>query len=604
MLIRQVYHYLGLTVRLRMMMEDKDLSKHMHLPHPGVGAMPRTSVPVDGPPPPVVEPHATSPCRNLWESVGWYEGVVKDRQMSKGTNNIALALNVDGFQPFDRGGMSLTPLLLQVLNLPENLRIRHEYIILAGVIPGKKGPKIYNTYFKLLVDELILLYIHGFVYTDPYAKGYRRAYVKLLFTACDYPAHGYVNCLHTHPATFGCQKCDINGYRAADRTVYSNFDVLHRDGAVLPDKLTHAIYLERAKRRQQLVDDRAAGRITSNEAFTLKNRLECRQVIGLSQFARLPYFDIVDHTLLDLMHTIAGILSGHIIPMLKGKRMHKYVDQKPSTKTSADKSRSAAAAPASAAAAAAVAYDPIVAVFESDAESDDGDERVIEDDGKEIPGDDTSTVLVSIPPPVLPALPVAPKSAVARKAAAAALEVKRKAAAQAAQAVEKRTLTKFQAMYHVSKAQLTKMETDGYDRIQAPGKIAPATKKPFTWSGHMTADTWLVFTRVYGKYLFKLHFTSAEQQRPLVALCNLLDLMSLCSLLSQTTESKARIAELVKVVARHFEEDFPVTEHAIVVHNLLFHIPDTINRWGPAVGFWCFPYERSVARVGRVGQIC
>lgn len=149
-------------------------------------------------------------------------------------------------------------------------------------------------------------------------------------------------------------------------------------------------------------------------------------------------------------------------------------------------------------------------------------------------------------------------------------------------------------MFSIPIDQQKLLEVNCYDQIQAPGKVAPATKKPFSTSGYMTADNWLVFTRVYGKYLFKQHFHQPDQQRQLIALCHLIDLLALCSRRQQTTESKGEIARLVKVVAMHFENDFPPTEHAMVVHNLLFHIPDTINRWGPAIGYWCFPYERSV----------
>ena len=301
-----------------MMVEDRELSRHMKLPHPGIGACARVDLEY-GVDRPIVAPTSASPCRSLWESVGWHRGVTLDPKMHSDDNNIALALNIDGFQPFNRGGITLHPLLLQVLNLPENLRHRAEFMVLAGIIPGKQAPKNLNTYMEPMVDELLRLYTKGFVYYDPNLKTPRRAFVKLLFTACDFPGHAFVNCMQKQASAFACHKCDIVGVvkpvneGGTCRVLYGDFKGLARTPEVKPHPLTDAVYRQRAANFERLTEQHKSDFLDAHKARSSKMTLtklkekksdQCRQVKGLSQLARLPGFDMVDHTLLDLMHTV------------------------------------------------------------------------------------------------------------------------------------------------------------------------------------------------------------------------------------------------------------------------------------------------------------
>ena len=75
-------------------------------------------------------------------------------------------------------------------------------------------------------------------------------------------------------------------------------------------------------------------------------------------------------------------------------------------------------------------------------------------------------------------------------------------------------------------------------------------------------------------------------------MCNLLDLTKMCLASSVAPGHMAKLDALVKTVAASFERQLPSTEQAIVMHMLFFHLPDSIRMWGPARGFWCFPFER------------
>jgi hypothetical protein len=476
--------------------------------------------------------------------------------------------------------------------------------------------------------------------------------------------------------------------------LYGGFTGLASTPSVLPPKFTDALHRERAQKLKVLIQLRADGRIRSKEEFVRRKLETCKQVKDLSELARLPGFDMVEHTLLDLMHTVQGIIGQHILPLLKGQRIGNHAAPKPKKVTEKEKKKAekekkaAAIREVNARIARASLYrcddDPMVDVnnqeeklpeSESDTfnrrmataaagmasitpaeieasriraaekekeldaayaeylqaledgsssnDSDDGDDEDYNVDQAEVIDDEQATVLFptdhesTVNQPTVAASSVAASSRPAATVPAATVPAAARrtpttvvvagAADTTHSAVgvaERQKLREFADLYTISREDQERLERDSYDRIQAPGKIAPTTKKPFTCPGYMTAENWFVFTRVYGKYLFKRHFTKPEQQRALVTLCNLLDLLTLCALVNQTAQSKVEIARLVKVVAKHFENDLPSTEYAMVVHNLLFHVPDTINLWGPAVGYWCFPYERSVGSVVAVRINC
>lgn len=56
--------------------------------------------------------------------------------------NFALHLNVDWFQPFDHTQHSEGAVYLTVLTLPRDERYHQENVMVIGVIPGPKEPKL------------------------------------------------------------------------------------------------------------------------------------------------------------------------------------------------------------------------------------------------------------------------------------------------------------------------------------------------------------------------------------------------------------------------------------------------------------------------------
>ena len=56
--------------------------------------------------------------------------------------NLVLALNIDWFQPYSHVMDSVGVIYLCILNLPRRLRYKQENILLVGIIPGPKEPKL------------------------------------------------------------------------------------------------------------------------------------------------------------------------------------------------------------------------------------------------------------------------------------------------------------------------------------------------------------------------------------------------------------------------------------------------------------------------------
>ena len=97
-------------------------------------------------------------------------------------------MNVDWFEPFERGVYSVGVIYLTVQNLPREERYKPENIILVGIIPGPSEPKLsINSYLAPLVIELQEAWGKGFTLTT-YNKSIVTVKLALTCVACDIPA--------------------------------------------------------------------------------------------------------------------------------------------------------------------------------------------------------------------------------------------------------------------------------------------------------------------------------------------------------------------------------------------------------------------------------
>ena len=141
-----------------------------------------------------------------------------------------LCLNVDWFQPFKHTEHSTGAIYLVIQNLPRTERCKEENVLLVGVIPGPREPKLsINSYLMPLVEELKEFYYNGVVLRSPHCNPIT-VRLMLAYSSCDIPASRKVFGFLSHNARLGCNKClkefvikknDVNDYSGYDRGTWT-----------------------------------------------------------------------------------------------------------------------------------------------------------------------------------------------------------------------------------------------------------------------------------------------------------------------------------------------------------------------------------------------
>ena len=105
-------------------------------------------------------------------------------------------------------GYSVGAIYLVVQNLPRQIRYKMENIILVGVIPGPKEPKLtMNSYLYPLVQEMKELWLG--VNIPCAATPFKSVLIRAAITCCasDIPATRKLCGFVGHSAKLGCSKC-------------------------------------------------------------------------------------------------------------------------------------------------------------------------------------------------------------------------------------------------------------------------------------------------------------------------------------------------------------------------------------------------------------
>jgi hypothetical protein len=126
-------------------------------------------------------------------------------------HDIALAFSTDGLQLFPKGQYGVWPLLLINLNLPPEIRVKKDNLILCGVIPGPNSPKDIHSFLKPVVDELKQLET-GIpnVYDASTGEMFTlRAHV--VFVSGDLPAISKLMGISGHNSYDHCRFCELRG---------------------------------------------------------------------------------------------------------------------------------------------------------------------------------------------------------------------------------------------------------------------------------------------------------------------------------------------------------------------------------------------------------
>ncbi|XP_013624411.1 PREDICTED: uncharacterized protein LOC106330502 [Brassica oleracea var. oleracea] len=131
--------------------------------------------------------------RHPVDSVTWKQMDAKYPKFAAEERNIRLGLSTDGFNPFSMQNIkySCWPVLLVNYNLPPNLCMKKENIMLTLLIPGPQQPgNSIDVYLESLIEDLNQLWSKGESAYDVLSNSVFTLKAMLLWTISDFPAYG------------------------------------------------------------------------------------------------------------------------------------------------------------------------------------------------------------------------------------------------------------------------------------------------------------------------------------------------------------------------------------------------------------------------------
>ncbi|EIW80125.1 hypothetical protein CONPUDRAFT_155484 [Coniophora puteana RWD-64-598 SS2] len=172
-----------------------------------------------------------------------------------------------------------------ISNLPRSKRYRASNLLVSFMTPGPREPtgEELQHYMKLVVDDLLTLFTDGVVYITPDSPEGRRIRVVLLAVICDHPAlckvSGFAD--HAHDEA-PCPKC-----KAKKTEMFTDRGLRNQFPPRTHDEHRHRMNewrgIDNTKDRNQHFKDHGS---------------------RWSELARLPYFDLVRHSVIDPMHNL------------------------------------------------------------------------------------------------------------------------------------------------------------------------------------------------------------------------------------------------------------------------------------------------------------
>ena len=123
-------------------------------------------------------------------------------------SHLAFTLCCDGTPIQALKGISLTPVLITVVNLPPWVRFKFGAIFMAALLPPHV--KNYNTLLRPVIEDILLMYTRIPVY-DADIKKNVNVFGYLLFTINDYPGMGSTNMQRLRACYGACHSCNVKG---------------------------------------------------------------------------------------------------------------------------------------------------------------------------------------------------------------------------------------------------------------------------------------------------------------------------------------------------------------------------------------------------------
>ena len=150
--------------------------------------------------------------RHPVDSVTWDQMNAKYPTFAAEERNLRLGLSTDGFNPFNmKNSMySCWPVLLVNYNLPPDLCMKKENIMLSLLIPGPHQPgNSLDVYLEPLIDDLNSLWSSGELTYDALSRSTLTLKAMLLWKISDFPAYGNLAGCKVK-GKMGCPLCGKN----------------------------------------------------------------------------------------------------------------------------------------------------------------------------------------------------------------------------------------------------------------------------------------------------------------------------------------------------------------------------------------------------------
>lgn len=223
---------------------------------------------------------------DIYDGAVWKKFSAEEQSFLSSPYCYLLTLNVDWFQPFERGVYSVGVIYLTIQNLPRDQRYRLENIIIVGILPGPNEPKkTMNSFLTPLVLELKECWQHGFSLMS-YKNTPICVKAALSCITCDIPATRKVCGFLGHNATLGCNKCLKEYSKEGNSTNYAGYN---REG-----------WVERSFRQHI----NSVKEVLKEKTKTGQKAKESELGVRYSVLLDLPYFDPIEFIAVDTMHNL------------------------------------------------------------------------------------------------------------------------------------------------------------------------------------------------------------------------------------------------------------------------------------------------------------
>lgn len=183
---------------------------------------------------------------DITDSPGWAEKKQLYPDFFADPRNIVLMACADGVNPWKKKGAgSFLLIVLAVLNLPSDIRMKRENLMLLGMTDKK--PKDVHLVYELVVDQLVELW-HGVAAWDSTRDEHFNLRAMMALGLFDYPGLCEACGQPNEGSISGCCKCTLQGVNIKEFKHVKYSQHLHdmRDGHDIPvERHTHAGLLAR-----------------------------------------------------------------------------------------------------------------------------------------------------------------------------------------------------------------------------------------------------------------------------------------------------------------------------------------------------------------------